>query len=331
MPANKNAITRFRILDRCFRNHYRQYYIQDLMEECKKELGISVSRKTIYNDIEYMESAYDIDLDRIHNGRRVYYRYKDPNCSINNSPLSSVEVAQLQSAIETLSQFKGLPQFDWMEDIVEKLQLSSNVRSNEVVGFDNNPYLKGRMYIEKIYQSILNKAVLKITYQAFSWEKALTIIFHPHYLRQYNNRWFVFGYNENYDHKSWNMALDRILKIELAENIPYIESSICWSEYFEDIIGVTNNPNVDVESIILHCYGKTGRYIENKPIHESQRNNWINNECLEVKLFVKQNFELMSTILSYGSSIKVISPKSLIDKISATVVDMKELYNDIIE
>lgn len=331
MPANKNAVTRYHVLDRCFSNQYRRYYMTDLIDECSKILGYHVCRKTIFNDISYMECEYGFDLQRIKDegGKRVYYRYSDPDFSINNSPLSSAEICQLNSAIETLSQFKGLPQFDWIEEIIHKLQLSSNSRSNEIVGFDNNPYLKGRDYIGTIYQSILHMMALKVTYQAFSWREPRTMTFHPHYLRQYNNRWFVFGYNADFDYKGWNMALDRIQEIVPAENIMYIGSDIRWSEYFEDIIGVTNNPDTEVETIILHCFGITGKYIENKPIHESQRIKWIGDECLEVKLSVKQNFELVSYILSQGSSIKVISPESLRDKITKTIANMRDLYNDI--
>lgn len=327
MPANKNAITRFRILDRCFRNHFRQYYIKDLMEECEKELGTSISRKTIYNDIDYMESAYDIELERIPDGKRVFYRYKDPNCSINNSPLSSAEIAQLHSAIDTLSQFKGLPQFDWMEDIIDKLKLSSGAQATDVIGFDANIDLKGRNYVGELYQYIINRVVLKVEYFSFKWDKSMIITFHPHYMRQYNNRWFVFGYNSDIGIEGWNMALDRICSISPTNDVNYKESDICWREYFDDIIGVTNKSDAPVEEIVLHCYGSTGKYIETKPIHASQRSKWIETDCLQVSLKVKQNYELESFILSQGGSIKVISPLSLKSKIMNVVEAMENIYN----
>lgn len=329
MPTNKNAVSRHHILDRCFSNHYKRYYIEDLMDECSKVLGTSVSRKTIFNDINYMECEYGFDLQRKKDegGKRVYYQYTDPNFSISHSPLSSAEIAHLNSAIETLSQFKGLPQFDWIEDIIDKLQLSSDVRSNEIVGFDNNQYLKGREYVGEIYKSILNKTVLQVTYEAFSWGEPMNINFHPHYLRQYNNRWFVFGYNADFGVKGWNMALDRIIDIQRKEVLTYIDSDINWTEYFEDIIGVTNKPDVEAEEIVLHCYGVAGKYIENKPIHESQRSRWISDECLEIKLFVKQNFELTNFVLGQGSDIQVVAPESLKQKITDTIIRMQHLYN----
>lgn len=329
MPITKNAITRFRILDRCFRNHYKKYFIEDLMEECSRELGVSISRRTIFNDINYIESAYDVLIERVPDGKRIFYRYKNVDYSINNSPLSSVEIAQLQSCIEVISQFRGLPQLEWINEIIDKLQLSSDKRANDIVEFDTNIDLKGQNYVGEIYHYIVNKVVLNIEYHAFDWLESRIIVFHPHYLKQYNNRWFLFGYNADLAIEGWTMALDRICKIEPAQGVKFKQSSISWREYFDDIIGVTNYIDAPVEEIVLHCYGITGKYIETKPIHPSQHHKWISEECLQVKLFVKQNFELENFILGQGDGVKVISPLTLQNKIRLKISRMDALYKQV--
>lgn len=327
MPATKKIIERYRILDKCFRNHHKRYYIDDLIDECEKA-SIHISRRTIFEDINNMEAEFDFDLQRItdEGGKKVYYRYADPDFSIDNCPLSPVEISQLNSAIETLAQFKGLPQFDWIEDILDKLTLSSDVRSNDVVGFDTNLDLKGREKIGELYQYIINRVVVKVGYQSFKWAEPRQITFHPHYLKQYNNRWFVLGYNSDDDIEGWNMALDRIRYIRPAHNRKYIPSDICWREYFDDFIGVTNTLETPVEEVVLHCYGITGKYIETKPIHASQRSKWIDENCLQVRLKVKQNFELENFILGQGCNIKVISPESLRRKIEDIAIKINALY-----
>jgi hypothetical protein len=62
-------------------------------------------------------------------------------------------------------------------------------------------------------------------------------------------------------------------------------------DYFEDMIGVTKPVNVNPESITLHFYGKTGYYIESKPIHGSQKSKWITKNVLEVHLELMVNYE----------------------------------------
>lgn len=338
MPTNKNAIIRYRTLDRCFRNTGRRYYIEDLIEACSMALSeisphpLQISRRTILADITFMESeagwgSKGINLQHIKDegGKKVYYRYADSKFSIDNVPLSYVELLQLQSALELLSQFKGLPQFEWMDDILHKLEYSANSSGQHIVSFDTNSYLKGIEYVGLFYQAIKNKQVLSIHYQSFNWDTDENFTFHPYFLKQYNNRWFVFGYNAKYSIPNWNIPLDRIKKISKLPKEQYIENHIDWDEYFSDIIGVSNRDS-SIETVILHCHGKHGRYIENKPIHESQISKWINTDCLEVKLKLKLNFELENFILGQGEGIKVISPTKLQKTIKTRLLSAIQLY-----
>ena len=93
MPINKNANIRYQTLDRCFRDVRRRYFIADLIRECSEALCSynfegGVSRRQIFADINFMESdaGYSIELDRLREGKRVYYRYADPTFSINQQP-----------------------------------------------------------------------------------------------------------------------------------------------------------------------------------------------------------------------------------------------------
>ena len=61
MPANKNAMTRYKILDELLSNRYHNYSLDDLTEEVNKRLAEmypdtdGVGRRTIEKDIEYLE------------------------------------------------------------------------------------------------------------------------------------------------------------------------------------------------------------------------------------------------------------------------------------
>ena len=70
-----------------------------------------------------------------------------------------------------------------------------------------------------------------------------------------------------------------------------------------------------LKEIILHFNQLTGKYMENKPIHETQKHKWLNEETLEVKIKVIPNYELERLILSYGDSVKVIEPLYLKNQI----------------
>jgi predicted DNA-binding transcriptional regulator YafY len=295
MATNKNALVRYKILDKCFRNTGRRYFIDDLIDECNKALSnidsesTGISRRQIFEDISFMESeeGWSIELDKSRDGRKVYYRYNDTSFSINNMPLNEVEVNQLKSAIDILSQFKGMPQFEWMHELVPKLQQGTVAEEKKtIMEFDNNQYLKGIEHLGPLYNAILYKKALTISYQPFESDQPYDVTLHPYYLKQYNNRWFLFGYNPDKSKYDWNLALDRIASVAETKGKYQKNTEINWSEYFEDIIGVTKPITLEVETVILNFSERSAKYIESKPLHGSQKSKWIAEDTLEVSLEV---------------------------------------------
>jgi predicted DNA-binding transcriptional regulator YafY len=325
MATNKNALIRYKVLDNCFRNAGRQYFIEDLINECEKALDEidnnsgGISRRQIFDDISFMESkeGWSIELDKKRVGKKVFYRYTEKDFSINNMPLTEIEINQLHSAMNVLSQFKGMPQFEWIHELLPKLKQGISTEQNHsiIINFDSNEYLKGVDNLGVLYNAIFYKKVLKISYQPFENEKPFDLLIHPFYLKQYNNRWFLFGLNEENNKYDWNLALDRIISIIETQNKYKENDQIDWTEYFEDIIGVTKPLGLQTEKVVLHFYGKTGKYIESKPIHGSQKSKWIDSNTLEVQLDIIFNYEFERLILSYADNVKVISPSILAESI----------------
>jgi len=228
MATNKHATIRYQALDKCFRNPGRKYFIDDLTDSANLALqeftGINsgVKNRQIYDDIKFMESSqgWDIPLARLKDGRRIYYRYETLDFSINNQPLNQSEEKQLREALITLSRFKGMPQFVWIDELVAKLEqgLSLSKRKEIIIEFEQNQYLRGLKFITPIYEAIQNEQTLFMTYRPFNHEEKLSINLSPYYLKQFNNRWFLFGKSEEYDNLT-NLALDRVINIESSKNV----------------------------------------------------------------------------------------------------------------
>lgn len=336
MSVNKNALIRYKVLDTCFKNVGKKYFIQDLIEACEKVLleidpaSDGISRRQIFDDIAFMESreGWGIELQRKRIGKRVFYQYSDPDFSINNMPLNEVEIQQLQSAADILSQFKGMPQFEWVNELLPKLKIGlAPVKTKEtIIAFESNQYLKGIQYLGVLYNAIYNKKTLTIRYQSFESDVPLDYEFHPYYLKQYNNRWFAFGNYPDMKKYNWNFALDRIRHIEEGNTKYIINDKINWEEYFEDIVGVTKPDNATLENIVLHFVGKTGHYIESKPIHGSQKVHWLKNNILEVRLQLIINYEFEQFLLSYADSVLIIKPSGLKKLIKKRLHKSLELY-----
>lgn len=336
MPTNKNALIRYKVLDNCFRNPGKRYFINDLITQCELMLEYidpstkGISRRQIYDDIAFMESdeGWGIELDRIRDGKRVFYRYKDISFSINNMPLNELEIYELKSTLSVLSQFKGMPQFEFTHEIIMKLTngLNSKTSNSYIMEFDNNQYLKGLENLGALYNAIYYKKVLLIKYQPFDREIPYDITIHPYFLKQYNNRWFLFGNNPDLGKDDINLAIDRIVSFKELNTNYHENSVIDWEDYFEDIIGVTKPAESKVEDIVLQFSSKTAKYVETKPIHGSQKSKWINNDILEVKLQLIINYEFQRLLLSYADNVTVIKPIHLLKDIRDALKSAVENY-----
>ena len=104
MPVNKNALLRYRILDKCFSDRHHYYDIEELVDKVNEAFldiyGQTVSLRQIRADISYMKDRvfYDAPIEAIpYDGKKCYYRYSDPDFSIFNSDLSNEEVEKLFS------------------------------------------------------------------------------------------------------------------------------------------------------------------------------------------------------------------------------------------
>jgi len=262
-----------------------------------------------------MKSAdgYNIDLDEDYkDGKTRYYRYSDPDFSINNMPLSETDVNHLKEAMILLSQFKGMPQFEWVEEVIPKLQQGIiPEKQKTIMSFDANQYLKGIEWLGDLYNAIAYKKVMNITYQDFKAPEPYMLEIHPYYLKQYNNRWFLFGFNPKHERALWNPALDRIVAIKESKSKHKPNKDIDWEDYFDDIIGVTKPEKSKVEKIELLFTPISAQYVLTKPIHGSQKKLKDNEDGLLIGLEVMVNTELINLILSFGERVKVIKPASL--------------------
>lgn len=256
------------------------------------------------------DTGYSAPIVALNENGNWYYKYEESDFSINNSPLNQTESEYLKTALSVLQRFDGAPGFELVSELSLKLADKFELKEGErkVILYDTNIDYSGSEHITPIFNAIVNKRVLNITYEPFNKPK-FELEFHPYVLKQYNNRWFVFGRNNSLSINYWNMPLDRIINLEEL-NIEYIEDNTDWDEFFSDFIGVTKNYDEVVEVKLLFTK-EQAPYIITKPLHETQKNNLLEDGSLEIRIKVIPNYELEMKILSFGNKVKVKAPESL--------------------
>lgn len=324
MSQNKNALLRYRTIDRCLRNTGRQWTLQDLVDACSDALyeyegkQDSVSVRTVQLDIQMMRSdrlGYEAPIEVYD---RKYYRYSDPDYSISNRPLSQHDIDVLNRTIDLLRQFDEFDRYHDMADVVSRLQdkVASAQRRPPIVDFERNPNLKGLEYLTEIYDIIAARQAVHIVYRSFNAREPKDFILFPYLLKEYRNRWFLFGSRAG-DMKLFNLALDRIVSVIACPDIPYKENPDFGEDFFDDVIGVTKHPRLRKEQVRILADNSQASYILTKPLHSSQRLVERNKSdgSMEFELEVVVNPEFISQILGFGAGVRVTAPKSLVKTI----------------
>ncbi|MDR6370577.1 putative DNA-binding transcriptional regulator YafY [Chryseobacterium bernardetii] len=315
MSSNKNALIRYKTLDRCLKNKYRKYTLEDLIDECSEALfefegkESYVSKRTVQLDLQNMRSekfGYEAPIEVY---ERKYYRYSDPEYSIHNISVNESDLKAMNNAVQILKQFKDFSMFKEMNGVIQKLEDSIHSTSQKsIIHLDKNEQLKGLEHIDILYESIANKKVLKILYKSFTAREFNIFTVHPQLLKEFNNRWFLICL---YKQKMYNLALDRMESIETDDSLVYIDKELDGDEYFKDIVGVTVSESMDTRNVIFWVDSGNAPYVKTKPLHKSQEILKEDHDGTLFKICVQINFELERLLLGFGDSLIVHKPKKL--------------------
>lgn len=333
MATNKHAQIRYKVLDDCFSNFGRKFYFEDLLSKCNEALaelygdehkGIKI--RTLRSDICYLRDRageHGVEIITENDGTGYFYRYSEQDFSVFSHGFNDEEKIQLRETILMLQRFKGMPAFEWMTELAvkleDKLQLGKN--PGNFVSYEENTGYVGLDWFKDVFDAIANSRVLEVGYLPFN-EKRNEWVIHPYFLKQYNNRWYLLGYNERFNNISI-IALDRIesLKEIRKEFIP--NTHINLDEYFKDFVGVTKEDGPK-EVILMQFTKRRFDYIQTKPIHDSQRIIERNKGIIEITVI--PNKELKSQILSFGNDVEVLSPPKLREEIRSIIEESLQKY-----
>lgn len=340
MATNKNALIRYKHLDMLLSDRHHYYDINDLTERVNNMLydeGFpEVTQRCIEKDIvSLQETPFNAPIKRFKRNGKSCIAYNNISFSIFKQEISREERTLLREVLNTLGQFDGLDNFEWLNKF--KLGLGYN-RRKQIISFSNNPYLVNSNHLGTLFDLISNKVVVRLSYHTFSDATIRSIELNPYLLKQYNDRWFLLGATDG-NEKILNFALDRIDEVVPLPEKEYIECPIDLSEHFEDIVGVTLYEDRPVEHILCWISDFSKGYMLTKPIHGSftpikgVTEKELHNEfpSLQGGLFFTldciNNFELIRELSSFGKELIVLrSDGTVADDVYNRIVEMNKKY-----
>ncbi|MBX9785641.1 MAG: WYL domain-containing protein [Chitinophagaceae bacterium] len=335
MPANKQLLSRIRVIDTCLGDSMKKYWSKKhLIERIESSADIRISERTLDGDIEKMRHSSQLKYYapiKYSKPKDGYY-YAEEGYSINNLPLNEKDIQALEFATTTLSQYKKIKiladfagTVDKLINVINQIKYTDHEALFSFIDFEKAPFSKGTEHLNVLVDAIKNKRVIEIVYQRFDDTEAKSHIICPYLLKEYRNRWYLLGHHTK-KKVITTFGLDRISVIKLVQQVRYTEAQNFNPEsYFKNTIGITyqtGRPHV----VELAFTNLQGQYIKTQYLHETQEILIDNEKELRIRMNVVINYELSSTILSYGESVKVIKPLSLKNDIKRIITNTIKQY-----
>ncbi len=321
MREGQNKIARYIRMDQLLRSP-EGMTLKEIMNDDKMD---NISKRLLQDNLKEFETKYGAEFaQNLYRGRERLWRYEDVHFSIMKQAFDDIEI--IRNSIENLSLFKGDPRYDLLRFYLMGLEKGLSGDGLYFMSFDNNSEATGLKHIEIILDAIIKRYPLKMLYRTFSGSEFESNI-HPYHLRQFNRRWYIFAFSEE-KKAIHNYPLDRIGHLEHLSK-PYIPTDIDFDEYFDDIVGVSNYADREVERIVLKVSRKSIDYIRTKPIHWSQTElkDMETDEHVFIQLKVKVNTELKMLLFSYNDAVEVLEPAWLRDDFLKIIQNMSNNYN----
>lgn len=334
MPANKFALIRYRVIDKCIGNKYRPYpSIDDLMDKCSETLGKQVSKSTIEKDISAMKFDAGLGYEAPILFSREYagYYYDNLDFTISDVPLNDEEIDAIKIAANTLVQFRDVGPFKQYSTAIDKVlnRVSIEPGKNDgelksIIQFEQVPEVKGNHLLGLLFKACDAARVVEFDYGSFKKNRVKRRMVEPYLLKEYDNRWYLIGKSrEKRDFIVY--GLDRMHRLNVTDEKFERSSSFNPDVYFRYSIGITANLNEEPMHVELEVNDILAKYLESKPLHKTQE--LVKNQGKNIlKLRVYNTYELHESILGFGKQARVVKPDFLQKQIRETLAEAASQY-----
>lgn len=173
---------------------------------------------------------------------------------------------------------------------------------------------RGLHNLNGLIHAITHQKVISFDYQKF-WTDGNTVrkSVEPYALKEFKHRWYLLA--KDYQSKTFQIktyGLDRITNLEIS-NSSFKRQKYNANEAFLHSFGIVS-PNGEVaQKIKLSFDAQQAKYIKALPLHHSQTEISRTSDASIFEYYLVPTYDFLQELLSYGSRLKVLEPKSLQD------------------
>ena len=224
---------------------------------------------------------------------------------------------------------------EWLLSSIRLVSLGDQLKYHNKVLLDRPPY--NSEYLDDILRAIDKHYLLRFQYvSAYGVESEME--FKPAFVRYFKQRWYVIGVKNEEGRGKNESSLVRCLPFDRIGNLKVVcekhplsaevKKFLTPENYYENCFGIMRMEDEPAEKIRIRAFYPEYNFIEEVPLHESQRMVKESKDGLyrDYELTVRPSRDFLQELLWHGRNIAVLQPESLRQKMIGILKDMTKSY-----
>ena len=312
MPITKNAFKRFVIIDQVLRDKQHPPTLKRMQEVCGAQ-KIEVSLETLSKDIRDMRKEMQVPI-KFNPSTQKYY-YSDDQFSLRGVRLTTEETKVLQESLTLIRCLLKTELGNKLRHAMEKVLSNSFEAETKTARIPilktmEPPESRGYDHMDMLLDACKERIPVSFIHYSYTKEVFNSVLFHPCVVREFDNRWYIFGFSETHQ-AARCFGLDRIYAPKFVDKFFRNTEAASLENFLDHMYGVYPLPESVKEEVMLHSSPFVTKMLNANPIHASQKVTKHRNGTGRISLNLIPTMELVQFIRSYGRDLQIIAPRWL--------------------
>lgn len=182
------------------------------------------------------------------------------------------------------------------------------------------------LFLSPLIEAMRAGHKMRLTYRKFRLEQdEAPVLTAPYCIKSFKQRWYMLGYTDGKGLRVY--ALDRIQRLEQTEETFVYPPDFDAEGYFYHCYGIWHEDSLPAELVRIEVSAYEAKFLRSLPLHHSQKEEPSENpEMVVFSYWISPTFDFVQELMTFGSRLRVLAPKSLADQLQAEYTAAANLY-----
>ncbi len=273
--------------------------LDELCNLWDRRFGQEYSRSSFNNHRNAIAEVFGIEIQCNRSTKKYFIRYVEDVMDTDASTAWMINTFTVNSMLS-----------------LGKERLSGRISVEEIPS--------GHKFLSHVMEAMTENREIEIRYRKYSDDGVSAYTLKPYALKENARRWYIVAWcNEKSQIRVYGM--DRIIDMKMSESHFDMPENFDVDDLFRNSFGVYLSDDAPVK-IIIRASCKESRYLEDLPIHHSQKVISRSENSVTFSIFASLNRSLAMELLRLGPGIEVVMPEALRNEVAALAESTAEIY-----